>query len=541
MPYRVAAFVTLLVLTAFPAWAQQTVRPIPSLERVGQRYRLLVDGKPFLILGGQAHNSSATNPQDLEPVWRSLTALHANTAEVPLYWELIEPQTGRFDFHLADEILAGARRNHLRLVLLWFASWKNGEMHYTPEWVKRDKATFQRVMGPRGEELEILSPLCEAARDADARAFAALMEHLRQVDEADRTVIMVQVENETGLLGTDRDYSPEATRAFQGPVPAELMTYLARNRNILTLPLRLMWMATNFRSSGSWSEVFGNLAPEVMSAWHIARYVDKVAEAGKQAYPLPMYANDWLINPGNERAGRWPSGGPTEHVLDIWKAAAPHLDLLAPDIYLPKYRQTCATYTRADNPLFVPEAGFVPHNAANAFLTFAAFDGLGFSPFGIDEAVEDGKVTERAAQFEDTYHVLRPLLDLIAAKQGSNKLHAIVQDEDRAQVVWLDGSLAAVVNFPTPYSPEGPRGGGMIVELAPDDYVVAGAGFRLVFRELTGPPRDAEFLSLEEGSFDGERWSPTRRLNGDELHVTLPEKARILRVRLLRESEQSPH
>jgi hypothetical protein len=217
------------------------------------------------------------------------------------------------------------------------------------------------------------------------------------------------------------------------------------------------------------------------------------------------------------------------------------LDLLAPDIYLPKYQQTCAAYMRADNPLFVPEVGFVPHNAANAFLTFAGFDGWGFSPFGIDEAVEDGKVTERAVEFEDTYRVLRPLLDLIAAKQGSNELHAIVQDEDREQAVRLDRSLAAVVNFPKPYTPEGPRGRGMIVELAPDDYVVAGAGFRVVFRELTGPPRDAQFLSLEEGTFEGKRWIPTRRLNGDELHVALPEKAKILRVRLLREGEHSSH
>jgi hypothetical protein len=531
----------LMLFASLTAGAQPSLRPIPSLEQVGSHYRLLVDGKPFLILSGQAHNSSATNSHDLEPVWRSLTALHANTAEVPVYWELIEPQPGQFDFHLVDEVLAGARRNHLRLVLLWFASWKNGEMHYTPEWVKRDKTKFQRVVGARGEELEILSPLCEAARDADARAFAALLEHLRRVDEADRTVLMIQVENETGLLGTDRDYSQEAMRAFQGPVPAELMAYLTRNRDILGLPLKLSWMASDFRSSGTWSEVFPLFAPEVFSAWHIARYVDKVAEAGKLAYPLPMYANVWLINPGNVRAGEWPSGGATEHVLEIWKAAAPHLDLLAPDIYLPKYRETCITYARADNPLFVPEVHFIPHNAANAFLTFGGYDGLGFSPFGIDDAVQDGKVSERAAEYEDTYRVLDPLLDLIAAKQGSDKLHAIVQDEDSGQAVRLDKRLAAVVSFTKPYTPEGPRGRGMIIELAPDDYVVVGAGFRVEFRELTGPPRDARFLSLEGGTFEGEHWIPTRRLNGDELHVSLPEKAKILRVRLLRESAPSAH
>lgn len=530
-------FLNFILLVSITAQAQQSPRPIPRIERVGAQYHLLVDGKPFLMLGGQAHNSSATNPLDLEPVWHSLVALHGNTAEVPVSWELVEPQAGQYDFHLVDATLAGARRNHLRLVLLWFGTWKNGGMHYTPGWVKRDKVRFPRVVGPRGEELEVLSPLDEAARNADARAFAALMAHLASVDEADRTVLMVQVENETGLHGVDRDYSPEATRRFEGPVPADLMTYLAAHRDALTPSLKAAWAATNFRSVGTWSEVFGEFAPEVFCAWHVARYVDYVAAAGKRAYPLPMYANAWLISPGNERAGRWPSGGPTEHVLDIWKAAAPHIDLIAPDIYIAKFRETCMAYRRADNPLMVPEAAFGPHNAANAFLVFAGFDGLGFSPFGIDNAFEDGGVTERAAEFEDTYRVLAPLLGLIAAKQGTGRLHAIVQDEDSAQAVRLGNGLAAVVSFTNPYSTGGPRGRGIIIELGPNDYAVAGAGFSVEFRELMGPPRIAPFLSLEEGTFEGDRWIAARHLNGDELHVAFRSKARILRVRLMRDSD----
>jgi len=524
----------LILMATLCGFAAEGTRPIPRLERTGNQYRLLVDGQPFLMLGGQAHNSSASNPQDLEPVWRSLVGIHANTAEVPLYWELIEPEPGKFDFHLVDEILAGARRNGLRLVFLWLASWKNGEMHYTPEWVKRDRGKFRRVVGPRGEELMILSPLCEAARDADARAFAALMQHIRSVDEPDRTAIMMQVENETGLLGTNRDYSEEASRLFRAAVPAELMAYLDRHRDGLSASLQAAWSEASFRKSGTWTEVFGELAPEAFSAWHIAGYVDAVTAAGKQAYPLPMYANVWLINPGNERAGRWPSGGPTEHVLDIWKAAALHIDLLAPDIYLPKYVETCAAYSRPDNPLFVPEVMPQPHFAANVFLTLAQFNGLGFSPFGIDNFVEKGAVTSAAAEFEDSYRVLAPLIPLITRYQYTGKLHAVVQDIDPAQVIRLGKKLAAVVEFTKPYNPEGPRGRGMIVELAADDFVVVGAGFRADFRELEGPPRDAELLSLEEGTVEGERWVPTRRLNGDELHVTLPEKAHTLRVRLLR-------
>src|SRR6516162_6918342 len=219
------------------------------------------------MLGGQAHNSSASTARDLEAFWKSLVGIHGNTAEVPLYWELIEPEPGRFDFHLVDENIAGARRNGLRLVFLWFATWKNGEMDYTPEWVKRDRAKYKHVLGALGEEMWIISPLCQAARDRDARAFAAVMQHVRSIDESDRTVIMVQVENETGLAGTDRDYSEEATRLYSGAIPAELMAHLGKTRDSLSASLKAAWAGSNYRASGTWTEVFGDLAPEAFSAW----------------------------------------------------------------------------------------------------------------------------------------------------------------------------------------------------------------------------------------------------------------------------------
>jgi len=526
-------------LLFFVPWVlAQSGPPLPHLDRAGNQYHLLVDGKPFLMLGGQAHNSSASVAQDLEPFWKSLVGIHANTAEVPLYWELLEPQPGKYDFHLVDEIVAGARRNGLRLVFLWFGTWKNGNMDYTPEWLKRDHTTYKRVVGAGGEEMWIISPLCDRARDADARAFRALMEHIRNIDTTERTVIMVQVENETGLFGTDRDYSEEATRLFHGPVPAELMAYLGKNRDNLASSLRAAWAGTNFRAAGTWTEVFGELAAEAFSAWHVARYVEVVAAAGKQAYPLPLYVNNWLVEGSATRAGDWPSGGPTIHVLDIWKAAAPHIDILAPDIYYPKFFDAAAQFTRPDNPLFVPETNSLPYFAANALLTFAYFNGIGFSPFGIDNFVENGAVAPQAAELEDLYRVLRPLLPVIARYQYTGKLHpllqGIAQGEEWAYGVPLGGKLAASVEFTAKYDPEKGRGQGLIVELGTDDFVVAGSGFKCGFRELEGPPRDAPILSLEEGTFEGEHWVPARRLNGDELHVQLPEQSKILRVRLLR-------
>lgn len=530
-----SAFLSLLVLISGFGYAAQEIKPLPRLEHHGDHYQLLVDGKPFLVLGGQVHNSSAWSSDNLETAWKIYDCLHANTAEIPIYWEQVEPEPGRFRFDVIDHIVADARSHGLRVVFLWFASWKNGEMHYTPPWIKLNRETYQRVIGPFGQAMEILSPLCDACREADARAFTAVMAHIRSVDESCRTVILVQVENETGLLGTDRDYSDRATSAFRGPVPADLMNYLERHRDTLMPALKAAWQQSGFRRSGTWSEVFGSLAPEAFSGWTVARYVDAVAAAGKQAYPLPMYCNNWLINPGNERAGRWPSGGPTTHVLDIWKAAAPHIDLLAPDIYLPKFYDTAAEFTRPDNPLFVPETAPAAHYAAYAFYTLAAFNGIGFSSFGIDGRafVRDGELNDNAREFADVYRVLTPLLPLIAREQYAGRLHAVVQDEDRAQAIPLNMKLAAVVSFRDTYRLEGPRGRGLLIELSPDDYVVAGARFHVDFRELQGPARDAEFLSIEEGTFDGDRWIPSRRLNGDELHVTLPETSKILRVRLI--------
>jgi hypothetical protein len=499
------------------------------------------------MLAGQPHNSSASNPGDFEQVWKSLLAIHANTAELPIYWELIEPERGKFDFHLIDEMILGARRNGLRLVILWFGSWKNGEMHYTPGWIKRNSAWYKRVAGGRGEELDILSPLCEAARDADANAFAAVMHHIKSLDDAEHTVIMMQVENETGLLGTDRDYSDEATRLFRGAVPSELISYLSKNRSNVNASLKVAWEKVSSPASSSWTAVFGDLAPEVFSAWQVARYVDAVAAAGKLVYPLPMYANAWVIEGGMTHAGEWPSGGPCQHVLDIWKAAAPHLDILAPDIdvlapetYDPKFYSLCEQYARPDNPLLIPEIQAMPHLAANIFLALGHFNGLGFSPFGVDDFLENGTgtLTPTADEFEDSFRVLRPLLPLISRSQYTGKLYPIIQGnaqgEDWSFALQLGNELAASVEFTSPYFRENGRGMGLIIKLAPDDFILAGARFRVNFRELRGLFHEAEILSIEEGTFEGERWLSRRRLNGDEMHAELPQKSKILRVRLIR-------
>jgi Domain of unknown function (DUF5597)/Glycosyl hydrolases family 35 len=547
MRNRILILAATIALCVFRPKLSRAQQPIPHLQHEGNHFHLIVDGKPYLILGGQAHNSSATNPADLEPIFNSLVAMHANTAEVPVYWELVEPEPGHFDFHLVDAIVSGARRHHLRLILLWFGTWKNGEMHYAPGWVKRDRQTYRRVISAVGQPMEIISPFCQAAERADATAFGAFMTHLKQIDAGDRTVIMVQVENETGLLGTDRDYSPEATRLFGGQVPADLMHYLEAHRDHLQPVLKAAWSANQYRNSGTWQQVFGGLAPEAFSAWGVSRYVNAVAAAGKKAYPLPFYCNNWLAGPGAARAGDWPSGGPTFHVLDIWKAEAPNIDILSPDIYAPKFYDVAAGFLRPDNPLFVPETGFEPYHAPYVYMDLATFNGIGFSPFGIDRAAVNGKLTPRAEPIALNYELLQPLLPLIAKEQYTGKLHALIQGvgngEGWAETVPIDSGLAAVVHFTTTFDPEKPRGCGLLIELAPDDFIVAGTGMTVDFMKLQGPPGKAEILSVEDGTYQNGEWLATRRLNGDELHVSLgqhsqrfsfAEKGRILRVRLIR-------
>jgi len=278
----------------------------PFLRPQGTATQLIVDGQPFLIRGGEINNSSATNPATFEQHWAKLKSLNLNTVLVPAYWHLIEPEEGRFDFSTIDQLLRQARENRMHLVLLWFGSWKNSMSCYVPDWVKRDSPRFPRATDRDGRPQEILSPFSAENRRVDAAAFAGLMKHLRDTDGREHTVIMVQVENEIGMLPTARDHSPDADRAFAGAVPSELMSQLTANSERLQPQLEATWAAAGSKRTGTWAEVFGN-APageEIFQAWYFARYTEAVAAAGKKEYPLPMYVNAALIRPGPERQGR---------------------------------------------------------------------------------------------------------------------------------------------------------------------------------------------------------------------------------------------
>jgi len=399
---------------------------IPHLKKQGTATQLIVDGRPYLILGGELGNSSSSSLEYMEPIWPRLVKLNLNTVLAPVYWDLIEPEQGKFDFALVDGLIKDARRHNLRLVLLWFASWKNSMSCYVPLWVKTNQERFGRARDSQGRGMEILSTFSEQNRDADARAFAALMKHIRQIDGAEHAVIMIQVENEIGMIPEARDHSDIANELFDKPVPKELMDYLATHKDSLMPEFREVWEAAGHKTSGTWEEVFGTGSgtDEIFMAWHYARYVNKVVEAGKAEYPLPMYVNAALIRP-NYKPGQYPSAGPLPHIMDVWRAGGPMIDFFSPDIYFPNFVEWCIKYHRSGNPLFIPEAGRGAESPANAFYAFGCHDAMGFCPFSIESIAEPDNTPLAQA-----YDVLSQMSPLILENQGKNKMAGVLLDKD---------------------------------------------------------------------------------------------------------------
>ncbi|MGA2182431.1 MAG: DUF5597 domain-containing protein [Bryobacteraceae bacterium] len=485
---------------------------IPHLQRQGTATQLVVDGQPFLILGGELHNSSSSSLAYMEPIWKAMLDLHFNTVLAGVSWELIEPEEGRYDFRLVDGLIDGARQHNLRLVFLWFGSWKNGMSSYVPLWVKKDYKRFVRVRLQDGRTVEVLSTLCPANWEADARAYAALMRHIREVDGRDHTVVMMQVENEVGVLGDSRDRSEAANQVFSQPVPRELLDALTRDKDKLQPDLRKKWESTGFRTSGTWEQVFGAGpgSDEAFMAWNYGSYVEKVAKAGKAEYAIPMYANTWLSNPEG-KPGNWPSGCPEPHVMDIWRAAAPHLDMLSPDIYAPDFAEWCRRYVHAGNPLFIPEMRREADGARNVFYAIGQHDAIGVSPFAVDSMANPG-----SSPLAASYSILAQLAPLILQHQGKGELTGFLLDKEHPSVKAELAGFDLEISLDFLFGNKAEIGYGLIVATGPDEFVGAGSGFRVAFSAKTPGPRITGVGSVDEGTFINGKWIPERRLNGDE-------------------------
>ena len=500
----------------------QQLQSIPRLQQQGSATQLVVDGAPLLVLGGELGNSSASDVEYLEPIWARLQTLNLNTVLAPVYWELLEPEEGEFDFTLVDELLEGARQHRLHLILLWFGSFKNSMSCYAPHWVKSNHTRFPRAQLPSGRSVETLSAFSGANRGADAHAFAVLMRHLRRVDAKQHTVLMVQVENEVGMLEAAREHGPAADAAFREEVPPVLLDHLARHEAELSASLREWWESAGRRRRGRWVEVFGQdvATDEVFMAWHYSRYVNEVAAAGKAEHPLPMFTNAALNRPGRE-PGQYPSGGPLPHLLDVWQVGAPTLNLLCPDIYFSDFAKWCQDFHRAANPLFIPEARRGAEGAANAFHAIGQHDAIGFSPFAIESC--DDPAADPIAQ---SYEVLGQLAPLILSHQGKGTMAGVALDHacSRRRVVLGGYTLDFAHDFTFEWSEgagqEGPwpRAGALVIAAAPDAFTVAGTGVIVTFAPHPEGNESAGISCIQEGRYAGEQWRPGRRLNGDESH-----------------------
>jgi beta-galactosidase GanA len=507
---------------------------IPHLEKRGQVTQLIVDGKPFLALAGELYNNSATSLEYMKPIWSRLASAHINTVLAAVSWAVFEPQEGKFDYRVVDGMVQEARAHNLRLVLLWFGSWKNTWSSYAPDWVKKDFERFPRVRLRDGSGTERLTPFSDANRDADARAFAALMRRIREIDGDLHTVIVVQVENEVGVIPDARDHSPAANEAYDRPVPGELLDYLQKHKESLNPELRARWQDAGFKTSGNWETVFGaGLETEdLFMAWRYALYIGKVAEAGKAMYALPMFANAALIRP-NYAPGQYNSGGPLPHSMDIWRAGAPQLDFLAPDIYF-EFKNWCAKYDRSGNPLFIPEAAGGPQGAANVFYAVGQHNAFGFSPFGIDEIAADSELAR-------SYDTLSQLAPLILENQTQRRVAAVLLEElTPSQRVRVGEYTLNVSRANRAQSSQQPAPHGIFIATGPDEFYMAGSGLAVTFQANTPGPPTVGLATVEEGQFVDGRWVPGRRLAGDDTgqgnNISLPAgaNARILRVTLYR-------
>jgi hypothetical protein len=539
-----AALVATVVAASLPAQVQE--RPIPHIVKKDGRFALFVDDAPYLMLGAQVHNSSSW-PSSLPKVWPAMEILHVNTVEMPVYWEQFEPKQGQYDYTLIDTLLSEARQHQVHLVLLWFATWKNGSQHYMPKWMKLDLVRYPHMLDRNGRAVDSPSPHSAVSLEADKTAFTAFMRHLKETDPQ-RTVLMVQVENEAGAWGSVRDFSPAAQKLFEAPAPSEILSAMH---------------VKAASASPNWQQAFGPDADEYFHAWSVAKYIGQVAAAGKAAYPLPMYANAALrdpFNPGSPgqpgASGNYESGGPTDNVIAIWKVTAPALDILAPDDYQndpAAYLKVLELYHRDDNALFVPETGG-PDNA-RFFFSALGLQTIGFSPFGLDYThrpadrptnhADDSRPEEEfLIPWAMNYKLIGSMQREIAQLNFGGKLQAVAEEQGKATQTLPFGSWNAVVSFGAARNNRGagnpkPVGRALVALLNNNQFLVTGYFCRVDFRPagteqqrksqhivegteqnpsalIDGKWQHRQFLRVEEGAYEDGVFKAIRIWNGDE-------------------------
>jgi hypothetical protein len=500
------------VSTEVSADVQVCSTQVPKLDRSRGPAQLIVDGLPFLVRGVELHNSSSSSKEALANGLESARMVGANTVLAAVAWEAIEPLEGTFQLASVTELVESTRRAGLRLIILWFGAWKNGASTYAPAWVKHDWARFSRCVLEDGSLTDTLSPFTEEALDAPA--FAEVMRHIESIDGEERTVLMAQVENEAGLLGASRDHSHTGNAAYSGPVPPVVVDVMASRPG-----------AAQGGEVGSWPDVLPSpdLCDEAFMAYGIATHVERVAKAGRQHSALPFFVNAWLDSDldidlpgfavaGGQRPGNYPSGGPLPHVSDIWRACAPSIDLLAPDLYFGDSRTIFGSFLSASGALFVPEMRRDVTGVGHIFEAIGEFGALGVSPFGVDSGSLDD-----LRPLTDAYDLLARAEGILCdAESAGDDRHGFFLTDAQPEAEFVFSGVRMTVTRVTAIGidPTGTCAYGLIRQLGPRQFAAVGRGFRITFAAAD----EASHIGMEsvEEILDTIGARGGRTLNGDE-------------------------
>lgn len=554
----------------------------PCIAEKGNQKVLLVDGKPFIMLAGEVHNSDSSSPAYMEQIWKIADDLGMNSLLLPVTWEMVEPVEGEFHFEVLDQLIDQAREYGMKIGILWFGSFKNAECMYAPEWVKRDLERFHRGQIVKGKNkagrrvsptlpvtipYTTISYLSENAMQADARAFGKMMQHVCEYDEAEGTVITVQVENETGLLGNAREVSDEADAAFAGEVPQEFASYMRSHTAYMEEDIRAAVEAG--AEKGSWSEVFGAAAEEIFSAYHVASFVEYVAKAGKDAYDLPMTVNCWL-DKAADTPGDYPSGGPVARVHEVWDYCAPSIDVYCPDIYVPYFNKVCDRFVKGGtNPLYIPEAATHSYAAPRMVYTVGHYHAMCYSPFGFDDigkpfSAAQGylfgmDVTDPALKTPQNFEeyaalgkILREAMPLLAERYGTTDLQAVCAEreaekkkslglpedmnpmermmaEAAATTKMIFGDLGVSAGFGGMMRPRN-DGVLLVCRTKENEVYMIGEQCDIQLFSADSEKTNLDILRVEEGTFEHGAFVPGRRFNGDEAAQLKLDKPGVLRL-----------
>jgi len=513
-----------------------------------------IQSEPFILLAGEVHNSNSSSTEVMELIWKKAKNLNMNTLLLPVTWELLEPEEGKFDFGLVEGLIEQARKYEMHIGFLWFGAWKNAQCYYAPAWVKCNLKRFWRAEVQKGKKktnlqnfhgmpYTTLSSHCEETMKVDSRAFAALMRHIREIDEQEHTVVLMQVENEPGLQGAAREHSDYADKLFSEKVPPEFVDYMRSHTDEMSEDVRTA--IENGAECGTWEEVFGTVAEEVFQTYSVARYIECVAAAGRKEYDLPMMVNAWLDK--GQKPGMFPSGGPVARMMEVWRYCAPHIDVFAPDIYVQEFCNVCDEYTKLGNPLIIPETAMHGHAGPRLVYVVGHYHAFGFSPFGFEDLGQPFTAVDSylfgvdisdplllTPQDEGEYawynRTLASMTSLLTSKYGSEDLQAVISERPEQDTMTFN-RFGFKVMMDTPMITR-KDGVCLILKEAEDEFYLIANGCMIVPFSANPEKPNIDILFLEEGEIREGKWHTRRRLNGDEVASMRYNSPTLLKMKL---------